>query len=162
MGWLNRSCSLGWCHGTFQSYFWKSCSHWSSVLSHAGLDGLSERCAQYKKDGVDFGKWRAVLKITSTTPSQLAIQENANTLARYASICQQVSTLLQPSLRCFRPFFTVPSDNRLGIVNSGSLWGSWEMWRKGSAERRHVTRDNTDSQDSFSFPPPKTSLFFLP
>ncbi|NXL94099.1 ALDOB aldolase, partial [Alectura lathami] len=54
-----------------------------------GLDGLAERCAQYKKDGVDFGKWRAVLKITSTTPSQLAIQENANTLARYASICQQ-------------------------------------------------------------------------
>ncbi|KAL2294793.1 hypothetical protein Nmel_008542 [Mimus melanotis] len=55
----------------------------------AGLDGLAERCAQYKKDGADFGKWRAVLKITSTTPSQLAIQENANALARYASICQQ-------------------------------------------------------------------------
>ncbi|XP_032942496.1 fructose-bisphosphate aldolase B [Catharus ustulatus] len=54
-----------------------------------GLDGLAERCAQYKKDGADFGKWRAVLKITSTTPSQLAIQENANALARYASICQQ-------------------------------------------------------------------------
>ncbi|NXJ28044.1 ALDOB aldolase, partial [Dicrurus megarhynchus] len=54
-----------------------------------GLDGLAERCVQYKKDGADFAKWRAVLKITSTTPSQLAIQENANTLARYASICQQ-------------------------------------------------------------------------
>ncbi|KAL8202999.1 UNVERIFIED_CONTAM: hypothetical protein K2H54_035109 [Gekko kuhli] len=54
-----------------------------------GLDGLAERCAQYKKDGADFGKWRAVLKITDTTPSPLAIQENANTLARYASICQQ-------------------------------------------------------------------------
>ncbi|CAM5146534.1 unnamed protein product [Natator depressus] len=54
-----------------------------------GLDGLAERCAQYKKDGADFGKWRAVLKITETTPSTLAIQENANTLARYASICQQ-------------------------------------------------------------------------
>uniref|UniRef100_A0A8D0GT21 Fructose-bisphosphate aldolase n=1 Tax=Sphenodon punctatus TaxID=8508 RepID=A0A8D0GT21_SPHPU len=54
-----------------------------------GLDGLAERCAQYKKDGVDFGKWRAVLKISDTTPSNLAIQENANTLARYASICQQ-------------------------------------------------------------------------
>ncbi|NWI12267.1 ALDOB aldolase, partial [Crypturellus soui] len=60
-----------------------------TVVSSAGLDGLAERCAQYKKDGADFGKWRAVLKITSTTPSQLAIQENANTLARYASICQQ-------------------------------------------------------------------------
>ncbi|XP_068830007.1 fructose-bisphosphate aldolase B isoform X3 [Capricornis sumatraensis] len=54
-----------------------------------GLDGLSERCAQYKKDGADFGKWRAVLKIDNQCPSHLAIQENANTLARYASICQQ-------------------------------------------------------------------------
>lgn len=56
----------------------------------AGLDGLSERCAQYKKDGADFAKWRSVLKISDTTPSQLAIMENANVLARYASICQQV------------------------------------------------------------------------
>uniref|UniRef100_A0A7N4NGU0 Fructose-bisphosphate aldolase n=1 Tax=Sarcophilus harrisii TaxID=9305 RepID=A0A7N4NGU0_SARHA len=54
-----------------------------------GLDGLSQRCAQYKKDGADFGKWRAVLKITDQCPSNLAIQENANALARYASICQQ-------------------------------------------------------------------------
>ncbi|KAL4658339.1 fructose-bisphosphate aldolase A-like [Arapaima gigas] len=58
-----------------------------------GLDGLYERCAQYKKDGADFAKWRCVLKITSTTPSSLAIMENANVLARYASICQMVSGL---------------------------------------------------------------------
>lgn len=55
-----------------------------------GLDGLSERCAQYKKDGADFAKWRCVLKISERTPSTLAILENANVLARYASICQQV------------------------------------------------------------------------
>ncbi|ETE66467.1 Fructose-bisphosphate aldolase B [Ophiophagus hannah] len=61
----------------------------NNETSIQGLDGLAERCAQYKKDGADFGKWRAVLKITQTTPSTLAIQENANTLARYASICQQ-------------------------------------------------------------------------
>lgn len=54
-----------------------------------GLDGLSERCAQYKKDGADFAKWRCVLKISDSCPSQLSIQENANVLARYASICQQ-------------------------------------------------------------------------
>lgn len=61
----------------------------SSVLP-PGLDGLSERCAQYKKDGADFAKWRCVLKIGEHTPSALAIMENANVLARYASICQQV------------------------------------------------------------------------
>ncbi|KAG5264039.1 hypothetical protein AALO_G00271460 [Alosa alosa] len=54
-----------------------------------GLDGLGERCAQYKKDGADFAKWRCVLKISNGCPSALAIAENANVLARYASICQQ-------------------------------------------------------------------------
>ncbi|KAG8434874.1 hypothetical protein GDO86_013003 [Hymenochirus boettgeri] len=54
-----------------------------------GLDGLAERCAQYKKDGADFAKWRCVLKISDSAPSNLAIIENANVLARYASICQQ-------------------------------------------------------------------------
>lgn len=62
----------------------------ASSFWFTGLDGLYERCAQYKKDGADFAKWRCVLKITPTTPSKLAILENANVLARYASICQMV------------------------------------------------------------------------
>jgi len=53
-----------------------------------GLDDLAVRCAQYKKDGCDFAKWRCVLKIGKNTPSPLSILENANVLARYASICQ--------------------------------------------------------------------------
>uniref|UniRef100_A0A8C9VWY6 Fructose-bisphosphate aldolase n=1 Tax=Scleropages formosus TaxID=113540 RepID=A0A8C9VWY6_SCLFO len=63
-----------------------------------GLDGLSERCAQYKKDGADFAKWRCVLKISTTTPSQLSMTENANVLARYASICQQVLAAVYKAL----------------------------------------------------------------
>jgi fructose-bisphosphate aldolase class I len=54
-----------------------------------GLDGLNERCAQYKKDGCGFAKWRCVLKISHHTPSYQSMLENANVLARYASICQQ-------------------------------------------------------------------------
>jgi len=54
-----------------------------------GLDGLGERCAQYYKDGARFAKWRCVLKIGTFTPTYLAMLENANVLARYASICQQ-------------------------------------------------------------------------
>ncbi|PAA56771.1 hypothetical protein BOX15_Mlig011175g2, partial [Macrostomum lignano] len=54
-----------------------------------GLDGLAERCAQYKKDGAQFAKWRCVLNIGQYTPSYQAMLENANVLARYASICQQ-------------------------------------------------------------------------
>lgn len=65
-----------------------------------GLDGLGERCAQYKADGCDFAKWRCVLKITDKTPSQLAINENANVLARYASICQQhgIVPIVEPEI----------------------------------------------------------------
>uniref|UniRef100_A0A8C7I0Y4 Fructose-bisphosphate aldolase n=1 Tax=Oncorhynchus kisutch TaxID=8019 RepID=A0A8C7I0Y4_ONCKI len=65
-----------------------------------GLDGLAERCAQYKKDGADFAKWRSVLKISDNTPSELAIMENANVLARYASICQQngIVPIVEPEI----------------------------------------------------------------
>ncbi|XP_012693155.2 aldolase a, fructose-bisphosphate, b [Clupea harengus] len=65
-----------------------------------GLDGLYERMAQYKKDGCDFAKWRCVLKITPTTPSSLAIKENANVLARYASICQMhgIVPIVEPEI----------------------------------------------------------------
>jgi len=54
-----------------------------------GLDGLSERCAEYKKGVCQFAKWRCTLKISGSTPSHQAMMDNANVLARYASICQQ-------------------------------------------------------------------------
>lgn len=65
-----------------------------------GLDDLSIRCAQYKKDGADFAKWRCALKIGQGLPSQLAIAENANVLARYASICQMngIVPIVEPEI----------------------------------------------------------------
>ncbi|KAG6386269.1 hypothetical protein SASPL_155163 [Salvia splendens] len=54
-----------------------------------GLDDLAKRCQQYYTAGARFAKWRAVLKIGANLPSQLAINENANGLARYAIICQE-------------------------------------------------------------------------
>ncbi|BES92643.1 unnamed protein product [Nesidiocoris tenuis] len=53
-----------------------------------GLDDLAERCTGYKKEGCHFTKWRCVLKIGKNVPSYQAIMENANVLARYASISQ--------------------------------------------------------------------------
>ncbi|KAK0139650.1 Fructose-bisphosphate aldolase C [Merluccius polli] len=69
-------------------------------LAGTSLDGLSERCAQYKKDGASFAKWRCVLKISDTNPSRLAIEDNANVLARYCSICQQhgIVPIIEPEL----------------------------------------------------------------
>jgi len=56
-----------------------------------GIDDLDTRCTKYYQQGARFAKWRAVLHIKDSigaTPSQVAIDENAQTLARYASICQ--------------------------------------------------------------------------
>jgi len=57
--------------------------------STTGLDGLGARCAEYYKQGARFAKWRAVIKITDNLPSDLAVQETAHTLARYAATCQE-------------------------------------------------------------------------
>ncbi|CAI5466507.1 unnamed protein product [Closterium sp. Yama58-4] len=54
-----------------------------------GHDGLGARCAEYYKAGARFAKWRAVLKIGANEPTELAIQLNAQGLARYAIICQE-------------------------------------------------------------------------
>lgn len=53
-----------------------------------GLDDLAKRCAEYKKQGCRFAKWRAPVKIGDHRPSVQAIQDTAQVLARYASICQ--------------------------------------------------------------------------
>lgn len=53
-----------------------------------GLDGLALRLESYKQQGARFAKWRDVYHISTTTPSRLAIEANAEVLARYAAICQ--------------------------------------------------------------------------
>ncbi|KAJ9596255.1 hypothetical protein L9F63_027121 [Diploptera punctata] len=65
-----------------------------------GLDDLAQRCAQYKADGCHFAKWRCVLKIKRNTPSYQSILENANVLARYASICQanRIVPIVEPEV----------------------------------------------------------------
>ncbi|KAG5899591.1 hypothetical protein JTB14_022919 [Gonioctena quinquepunctata] len=65
-----------------------------------GLDDLAKRCAQYKKDGCHFAKWRCVLKINEHTPSLTSLIENANVLARYASICQanRIVPIVEPEI----------------------------------------------------------------
>lgn len=55
-----------------------------------GFDDLGKRCAAYYAAGARFAKWRAVINISdSGNPSDLAIRQNTEGLARYASICQQ-------------------------------------------------------------------------
>lgn len=54
-----------------------------------GLDGLRDRLAEYVQMGARFAKWRAVLVIGDGIPSRGCIEANAQTLARYAALCQE-------------------------------------------------------------------------
>jgi len=59
-------------------------------VSTKGLDDLQERCAQAYAKGARFAKWRNVLQLDPAKglPSDLAIADTVETLARYAAICQ--------------------------------------------------------------------------
>lgn len=65
-----------------------------------GLDGLAERLIEYKAKGARFAKWRAVYAISNNTPSTLAIETNAEVLARYAAICQEqgIVPIVEPEI----------------------------------------------------------------
>src|SRR5688572_2640322 len=67
-----------------------------------GLDGLRERCAEYRKLGARFTKWRAVIDIDEKRgiPSDLAIDANAHALARYAAIAieQDLVPIVEPEV----------------------------------------------------------------
>jgi fructose-bisphosphate aldolase class I len=54
-----------------------------------GLDGLRDRLNEYAEMGARFAKWRAVLTIGADLPSRGCIEANAQTLARYAALCQE-------------------------------------------------------------------------
>jgi fructose-bisphosphate aldolase, class I len=54
-----------------------------------GLDGLRDRLSAYRDMGARFAKWRTVIHVSDTLPSQACISANAHALARYAALCQE-------------------------------------------------------------------------
>ena len=54
-----------------------------------GLDGLRERLHEYRELGARFTKWRAVINVGPTVPSEYCIEVNAHALARYAALAQE-------------------------------------------------------------------------
>ncbi len=54
-----------------------------------GLDGLRERLEEYRELGARFAKWRGVITIGQTIPSEYCLWTNAHALARYAALCQE-------------------------------------------------------------------------
>jgi fructose-bisphosphate aldolase, class I len=75
-------------------------AHAPGEIVTEGLDGLGERIDVYRKQGARFAKWRAVFRIGDRTPSPLAIESNAEALARYAAICQEraVVPIVEPEV----------------------------------------------------------------
>ncbi len=70
------------------------------ALAHAsgdeitqGLDGLAGRLERYKAQGARFAKWRAVYNVSNALPSRVAVEANAESLARYAAICQEAGVV---------------------------------------------------------------------
>ncbi len=55
-----------------------------------GLDGLTKRLQGYKEQGARFAKWREVYPITDSNPTRLGRHANAEMLARYAAVCQEL------------------------------------------------------------------------
>ena len=54
-----------------------------------GLDGLRDRLEEYRGLGARFAKWRAVISIGESIPSEYCIWTNAHALARYAALSQE-------------------------------------------------------------------------
>jgi fructose-bisphosphate aldolase, class I len=65
-----------------------------------GLDGLGGRLKEYWELGARFAKWRAVIAVSDTLPSDGCIHANAHALARYAAICQEhdVVPIVEPEI----------------------------------------------------------------
>eukprot|EP00979_Chaetoceros_neogracilis_P010239 scaffold2408_cov279-Chaetoceros_neogracile.AAC.35 len=57
----------------------------------SGLDGLYEKCCKHYDQGARFAKWRTAVRIDveKGLPTDLAVNEAAWGLARYARICQE-------------------------------------------------------------------------
>ena len=65
-----------------------------------GLDGLPGRLMEYRELGAKFAKWRAAFKITATLPTDDAIKENCEILAKYARMCQEegIMPMVEPEV----------------------------------------------------------------
>ena len=65
-----------------------------------GLDGLDARLKEYYELGARFAKWRAVITINESEPSNTCVAANAHALARFAALCQEngIVPIVEPEI----------------------------------------------------------------
>ncbi|NQY42602.1 MAG: fructose-bisphosphate aldolase class I [Legionellales bacterium] len=78
----------------------KELTNFPSEKITEGLDGLSNRIVSYREKGARFAKWRNVMIISKDTPSATAVRSNSESLARYATICQNhgIVPIVEPEI----------------------------------------------------------------
>lgn len=54
-----------------------------------GLEGLGDRLNEYSEFGLKFTKWRAVIKISDTYPTDAFLEEDLSRMVKYSKICQE-------------------------------------------------------------------------
>ena len=110
-----------------------------------GLDGLAERLAKYKEKGARFAKWREVYSVSDINPTPLGISANAEMLARYAAVCQEMGIV-----PIVEPEVLMDGDHSIGRfseVNEAVLAEVFSALR-----RHHVQLENMILKPSMVLP----------
>ncbi|KAF2482423.1 fructose-bisphosphate aldolase class-I [Neohortaea acidophila] len=144
-----------------------------------GLDGLLDRCKQFYERGARFSKWRCTYIVSPTTPSALAIEDNAEVLARYAAISQQAGLVpivepevlmthdqsiersLEAHIAAYSALFNRLALHKVdfqGLVLKASMVVPGEKHSKGKAEQ---VADATLQCLSKTVPPSVPTIVFL-
>ena len=110
-----------------------------------GLDGLAERLVEYKQKGARFAKWREVYSVSDINPTPLGISANAEMLARYAAVCQELGIvpIVEPEVLMDGDH----STGRFAEVNEAVLAEVFSALR-----RHHVQLENMILKPSMVLP----------
>lgn len=98
-----------------------------------GLDGLGKRLTEYKKLGIRFSKWRAVITIGKGIPTDYCINVNTHALARFAAISQECG--LVPIVE---PDVLMDSDNGIEICERTTTKTLKTLFQQLSTQRVYI------------------------
>ncbi len=97
-----------------------------------GLDDLPVRVKKYAENGAMFVKWRAVITIDepNNLPTDEAIDANADTLGRYARICQEAGLvpIIEPEVLLDGPHSILKSEEVTRVVLK-KVFGSLKKYK---------------------------------
>jgi fructose-bisphosphate aldolase class I len=101
-----------------------------------GLDGLAESLKQHKAAGARFAKWRGVITIGDSIPSDYCIEANAQMLARYAALCTEAGIV-----PIVEPEVLMDADNTLERcfeVTSNTLHAVFDQLHRQRVVLEHI------------------------